>query len=317
MDMPRIDPELAAALAGDLAKYGPRAALGPDNLLEIRADFMRRRLPRGAGGPRMRDSRDVTAELPGRGIRLRLHVPEAAPAVGPVLFYFHGGGWVWGSIDTHDRVMRELAQRSGVRVLGVDYRKAPEHPFPQPFEDCVEAARWVLARAASFGVDPARIAFGGDSAGGNLALAAGLDFAVAGLVPATLLLFYGAFATDLETPSYRAPFGDGSFGLSRNDMALFYRWYLGGDGRSDDVRAAPLGGDLARLRRAHVLGCGLDPLRDDSRRLAAALASHGVAHDFREVPSATHGFLFLAEDVALARQALAAAAAHLAAAFMG
>lgn len=315
MDIPAINAELAAALAGDLAKYGPRTALGPDNLLELRADFLRRRLPRGAGGPRMRDSRDLAAELPGRSIRLRLHVPEAAAATGPVLFYFHGGGWVWGSIDTHDRVMRELAQRSGLRVLGVDYRKAPEHPFPQPLEDCLDSARWVLARAAAFGIDPARIAFGGDSAGGNLALAAGLDFAAAGLVPATLLLFYGAFATDLETPSYRAAFGDGRFGLSRNDMALFHRWYLGGDGRSDDARAAPLLGDLTLLRRAHVLGCGLDPLRDDSRLLAAALARHGIDHGFREIPDATHGFLFLAEDVALARHALAEAAAHLAAAF--
>ena len=113
----------------------------------------------------------------------------------------------------------------------------------------------------------------------------------------------------------RAAFADGRFGLSRADMALFHRWYLGGEGRSEDARAAPLRGDLGLLRRAHVLGCGLDPLRDDSRRLAGALAAQGVDHDFRETPGATHGFLFLAEDVALARHALAAASAHLALAF--
>jgi acetyl esterase len=315
MQTPVLNSEIAAALAGDLARYGKRDALTADNLLALRADFLRRRVPRGAGGPAMRESRTLAADLAGRSIRLRLHVPEGAPATGPVLFYFHGGGWVWGSIDTHDRVMRELALRSGQRVVGVDYRKAPEHAFPLPFHDCVDAARWVLARAGEFGIDPTRIAFGGDSAGGNLALAAGLDFAAAGAPPATLLLFYGAFDTDLETESYRAPLGDGSFGLSRNDMALFYRWYLPPDGASRDWRAAPVHGALAQLRRAFVLGCGLDPLRDDSRRLASALAAKGVDHVFHEVPDACHGYLFLAEDVALSRAALAAAAAHLAAAF--
>lgn len=310
-----LDPQIAAAIARDLAKYGPRDKLRADNLAEIRADFLRRRLERGmSGGPAMRESRDVDADLPGRRIRMRLHVPENAAATGPALFYFHGGGWAWGSIDTHDRIMRELAQRSGCRVVGVDYRKAPEHAFPLPFEDCRDATLLVLARAGEFGIDPARFALGGDSAGANLALAVGLDTAAAGRVPATLLLYYGTFDCDLSTGSYLADFGDGRFGLSRADMALFLGWYLGGEGRSADPRAVPLHGGLGVLRRAFLLGCGLDPLRDDNRRLAAALAAAGVRFDFRELPDACHGFLFMAEDVAASRAALAAGAAHLAAA---
>jgi acetyl esterase len=259
----------------------------------------------------MRESRDLIADLPGRDIRMRLHVPEGAPAIGPVLFYFHGGGWALCSIDSHDRIMRELAARAGCRVVGVDYRKAPEHAFPLPFDDCRQAAAWMLASAASFGIDPLHVAFGGDSAGANLALAVGLEAAERGAVPASLLLFYGAFDCDLETASYRADIGDGRFGLSRADMEIFFRWYLPPDGHNADPRAAPIKGRVDLLRQVFVLACGLDPLRDDSRQLAAALAREGVSHVYREFVAANHGFLALCGDVGLARGALAAAAEHL------
>lgn len=313
-----LDPEIVAALARDLARYGPRAALTAQNVAASRADFLRRRLERGLqGGPTMRAVRDIDAELPGRRIRLRVHVPEGAPATGPALFYFHGGGWVWGSIDSHDRIMRELAQRSGQRVVGVDYRKAPEHPFPAPFEDCRDAVAWTAAHGAELGIDPRRSAFGGDSAGAGLALAVGMESAARGKAPATMLLFYGSFDDDLETGSYRAPFGDGRYGLSRGDMAMFLDLHLGAARAVPDPRAMPLRGPHGGLRRAFLLGCGLDPLRDDTRRLAASLAAAGVAFEFTEIATANHGFLALVEDVAVARDALARAAAHLARAFAG
>jgi acetyl esterase len=311
-----LDPEIAAALARDLARYGPRAALAAENVAALRADFLRRRLERGLqGGPKMRAVRDIDAELPGRRVGLRMHVPEAAPPAGPALFYFHGGGWVWGSIDSHDRIMRELAQRSGQRVVGVAYRKAPEHPFPAPFEDCRDAVAWALAHAEALGIDMRRAAFGGDSAGAGLALAVGMEAAARGQAPPTLLLFYGSFDSDLETGSYRASFGDGRFGLSRADMAIFLDLHLGAARATSDPRAVPLRGSHAGLRRAFLLGCGLDPLRDDTRRLAASLAAAGVGFEFDEIATANHGFLALVEDVAIARAALAKAAAHLARAF--
>ena len=319
MTVPVLDPEIAAAAARDLARYGARASLEAGNLPEMRADFLRRRLERGrTGGPAMRETLDREVDLPGRRLRLRIHVPEAAPARGPALIYFHGGGWVWGSIDTHDRIMRELAHRSGQRVVGLDYRKAPEHPFPGPFEDCVASVAWLREHGGGLGIDAGALAFGGDSAGANLALATGLEEAAAGRVPRTLLLFYGAFDDDLDTVSYRADFGDGRFGLSRRDMGLFFGWYLGEGHRGGaiDSRARPLHGRLESLEHAFLIGCGLDPLRDDTRRLAAALAEHGVAFEFAELAAANHGFLALAEDVAIARQALARAAAHLASAVL-
>ena len=305
MTDPILDPEIAAALARDLAKYGPRETLTAGNAAAQRADFVRRRLERGlVGGPAMRRSRDIDARIAGRTIRVRLHEPEAAPSVGPVLFYFHGGGWVWGSVDSHDRIMRELAHRSGHRVLGVDYRKAPEHPFPAAFEDCRDSVAWAAGNAGTLGIDPGRFALGGDSAGANLALAVGLDQAAVARAPATMLLFYGTFDDDLETASYRAAFGDGRCGLSRRDMAIFLDLYLGRDRGACDARALPLRGQFDRLQRAFLLGCGLDPLRDDTRRLAGALAGAGVDFEFAEIPTANHGFLALVEDVALARTAL-------------
>ena len=315
MSEPVLDPEITAALAADLAVFGPRPPLSPETLAAVRADALERRRVRAAAGPRMRESRDLQADLPGRRLRLRLHVPEGAAASGPVLFYFHGGGWVLCSIDTHDRIMRELAAQAGCRVVAVDYRKAPEHPFPLPFDDCRDATAWSLERANSLGIDPRRVAFGGDSAGANLALAVGLDAAQRGAVPASVLLFYGAFGCDLETPSYRAEIGDGRFGLSRADMEMFFRWYLPPAGQSADWRAAPIKGRLDLLRRAFVLGCGLDPLRDDSRQLGAALAQAGVGHVYRELATANHGFIALSGDVELARGALALAAADLREAF--
>lgn len=303
-----LDPTIAAIQAADLQRFGPREALTRDNLEAQRGEYLRRRVPRAAGGPTMRESRTVELSLAGRKQRVRLHVPHAAPARGPALIYFNGGGWVWGSIDSHDRIMRELAQRSGWRVVGVDYRKAPEHPFPAPFDDCAEGARAVLAQADAFGIDGTRIAFGGDSAGGNLALACGL---AAGIPAATLLLFYGAFDVDLETASYRSPAGDGRFGLSRADMALFYDWYLPAAAARRDPRAAPLQGDLTRIRQAFILAAGLDPLRDDSRNLAARLSALGIDHELVEIASANHGFLHLVGDAPLADRAIDAAAAHL------
>jgi acetyl esterase len=314
-----LDPEIAAAAARDVARYGARASLSAGNLAEMRVDFLRRRLERGrAGGPHMRTTHEREADLPGRRLRIRIHVPEAASAHGPALVYFHGGGWVWGSIDTHDRIMRELAHRSGLRVVGVDYRKAPEHPFPAPFDDCVASISWLRDQADALGIDGGRLAFGGDSAGANLALAAGIAEAEAGRVPLGLLLFYGTFDDDLATESYGAEFGDGRFGLSRRDMGLFLDWYLGERDRGSaiDGRARPLHGRLELLGHTFLLGCGLDPLRDDTRRLAAALAGHGVSFEFTELATANHGFLALAEDVALARHALARAAAYLARAAM-
>lgn len=305
---PTLDAELAAEMKADLERFGPRDKLARDNLEAMRADYLRRRLPRAMGGPTMRESRTDTFAGPGGELRLRLHVPSSAAATGPALVYFNGGGFVWGSIDSHDRIMREIAAASGVRVVGIDYRKAPEHPFPAAYEDCLAGIDAVAARAGALGIDAARLAFGGDSAGANLALACALHGT---RVPATVLLIYGALSLDGDMASCRGELGDGRFGLSRSDMQLFNGWYVGSTAAPADPRAAPLAGDLARLRRAFVLGAGLDPLRDDSRELAVRLARLGIDHEFVEYPAANHGFLHFVGDVVLATRAVARTAEHL------
>jgi acetyl esterase len=161
-------------------------------------------------------------EIPGpRGpVRVRLYDPGVErPA--PCLIYIHGGGWVICSIETYDGVCRRLALAGRFMVASIDYRLAPEHKFPAGLEDCVAAVRWIAARGGAWGIDPARLAIGGDSAGGNLSLATLLslrdireDLLRAGL------LTYGAYAGDTDTPSART-YGDGSYVLSRADM----RWY--------------------------------------------------------------------------------------------
>src|SRR5689334_11122171 len=129
-------------------------------------------------------------DVPVGDLRGRLYVPSRAVASGPLLVYFHGGGWVYGDLDSHDPTCRFLAERSGVRVLSVDYRLAPEHPFPAAYDDAVAAYRWVVEHAAELGGDPTRLAVGGDSAGGNLAALVALTAAREGLPLAFQLLVY-------------------------------------------------------------------------------------------------------------------------------
>src|SRR5689334_18349416 len=140
-------------------------------------------------------------DVPVGDLRGRLYVPSRAVARGPLLVFFHGGGWIYGDLDSHDPTCRFLAERSGVRVLAVDYRLAPEHPFPAAYDDCLDAFRWTVKNAESLGADPARLAIGGDSAGGNLAAVVAIEAAREGLPLAFQLLIYPGTDMEARTPS--------------------------------------------------------------------------------------------------------------------
>src|SRR5262245_56505362 len=148
--------------------------------------------------------------VPVGDLRARLYVPSKAAATGPLLVFFHGGGWVYGDLDSHDPTCRFLAERSGVRVLSVEYRLAPEHPFPAGYDDAVAAYRWVVEHAADLGGDPDRLAVGGDSAGGNLAAGVALMAAREGLPLAFQLLVYPGTDASTRTESKRL-FGRGLY----------------------------------------------------------------------------------------------------------
>jgi acetyl esterase len=210
------------------------------------------------------------------------------------ILYLHGGGFVLGSIASHDALMRRLAVAADAAVLGIDYRLAPEHPYPAALEDALVA--WAWLRGALPGV-PALIA--GDSAGACLSVSTALRLRGAD-APKALGLFYGCF-TSREDFSSHATFGDGTFGLSTASMRFFWNAYLAGQ---VDAVATPLDADLRGLPPALLLAAGLDPLLDDSRAMAAALTAAGVANRLRVWRGVNHGFLRLGSHVVASRAAV-------------
>ena len=244
-------------------------------------------------------------------IAVRVYTPlSAAPGALPGLVFFHGGGFVIGDLETHDDLCRVLANESGCRVVSVDYRLAPEHPFPAAVDDCFAATRYVSENAAAFGIDPARLAVGGDSAGGNLAAVVAQLAKTAGPKIAYQLLIYpvtqlGAAA---DTPSMREN-GKGYF-LEKEGMDWFTRCYAPDPAHRSDPRLSPLlCKDLAGQPPAYVITAGFDPLRDEGRDYADALDRAGVSVTYVNYPGMVHGFFSLRAMIPKAREAVAAAAA--------
>jgi acetyl esterase len=229
----------------------------------------------------------------------------------PAIIFYHGGGWVVGDLDSNDRAMRLLALESGVTVISVDYCLAPEHKFPEPLDECLAVARWIHCHGAAWRIDPQRLALGGDSAGANLALATALDLRDAGENWLKyLLLIYGVYARDHDTDSHRR-FGGANFGLGTQGMDALWSLYVANRADSENPRAAPLRAQLAGLPAAYVVAGGLDPLRDDSRRLAAHLIEVGGAVEYCEYPGMIHGFMSMTLDLSVTRSATTHAAASL------
>jgi acetyl esterase len=221
----------------------------------------------------------------------RLYVPAAEPAPGPLLVYYHGGGWVEGSVATHDPACRLLAHLSGIRVLSVDYRLAPEHPFPAAADDATAAFADVARNAATYGADPQRLAVGGDSAGGNLAAVTALALRGEARAPAFQLLLYPGVDMIRRHPS-RLAFGTG-FLLTEENMTFYEDSYVPDRARRSDPRVSPLlAPDLSGLPPAHVATALADPLRDEGEAYAERLRAAGVPVGLQRHPQ-IHGFFNL------------------------
>jgi acetyl esterase len=232
----------------------------------------------------------------------RLYVPTDALSHGPLLVFFHGGGWVYGDLDSHDPTCRFLAERSGVRVLAVDYRLAPEHPFPAAYDDAVSAYRHVLEHAADYDADPSRLAVGGDSAGGNLATLVALTAAREGWPLVFQLLVYPGTDASRGYPSQRL-FGRDLY-LTQVFMDQVIDWYVPDRATRSDPRVSPLLDDVPPgLAPAYVATAGFDPLRDEGEAYARKLADAGVEVELRRFADQIHGFLSV---VGVGRSALAA-----------
>lgn len=241
------------------------------------------------------------------GIPVRIYVPAEEPR--GVLVLLHGGGWVIGDLDTHDPQARALCHHAGVVVVSVDYRLAPEHPFPAAVEDAVAATRWVAEHNDQWSLGP--LAVGGDSAGGNLAAVVAQQ--LRDEVPlAAQLLIYPFIDLTMEQPSVRK-LARGYY-LEADTMRWFRAHYLGGQVDPRDARVSPLfADDLGGLPPAVIATAEFDPLRDEGRAYADALRGAGVEVRFREHPGQIHGFFGMGGLVDSAEKAIAATCADLAA----
>ncbi len=261
---------------------------------------------------------DSTIAAPGRNIPIRIYDPRGdtpqRPAP-PVLVWFHGGGFVIGGLDSHDALCRRLANRADCMVIAVDYRLAPEHPYPAAAEDAVAALDWIAANAATLGGDAARIAVAGDSAGGNLAAIAAHHARDRG-APAlrAQILVYPALDPVGDYESVSA-FAD-VFPIDKATMAWFYNHYYGRGAVPDEPWAAPgLVENLSGLAPATILTAGLDPLRDEARAYADRLQAAGVPIEYYCYEGTIHGFAGMGKVLLHAEQAIERMGKALAAAF--
>jgi acetyl esterase len=293
--------QLKAAALPKLWELGPQAARAA-----TKASIFR------GGDTPIGKSEDRVMAGPAGNIRLRVYTPVGAQdAVLPGLVFFHGGGFVIGDLETHDDLCRCLANGSGCRVVSVDYRLAPENCFPAAIDDCFAATKFVAAHAAEFGIDPQRLAVGGDSAGGNLAAVVAQLAKIEGPKIRFQLLIYPV--TQLgqpDMPSMREN-AKGYF-LEREGMDWFTRMYCPDAAHRSDPRLSPLlAKDLSGLPPAYVVTAGFDPLRDEGKAYADKLAEAGVPVTYVNYPNMIHGFFSMRSVIRKAREAVDVAAAAL------
>ncbi|KDN16328.1 alpha/beta hydrolase [Amycolatopsis rifamycinica] len=255
--------------------------------------------------------REVAVPTPDGDLPATLYTPAGLPEKSPLLVFFHGGGWVIGTRASHDNAVRFLAKHAGVRVLSIEYRLAPEFPFPAATEDALAAFEYAVAKAADLGADPARIAVGGDSAGGNLAaVTAQQAVRRGGPVPAFQLLIYPA--TDFAK-RYRSQdlFAKDLF-LTDVHMKWFEGHYVPEGTDLTDPRLSPLhADDLGGLPPALVVTAGFDPLRDEGEAYAEKLREAGVEVALRRHEDLIHGFINFTGVGTRFREALAETAGAL------
>jgi acetyl esterase len=247
---------------------------------------------RDRGPPPVGAVRELRVDGAAGPLRARHYAPADPAPPATLLVYFHGGGFLLGDLDTLDEPCRVLCATARQHVLSVEYRLAPEHPFPAPVDDALAAFRWAQAHASAFGVEPARVAVGGDSAGGNLAAVVAM-MAARSAPPLAQLLVYPVVDRTRLHPSMTTC--DGFF-LSRDDCDVFAERYYGRAGANPaDPRISPLAAtDLAGLPPAVIVTAGFDVLRDEGEAYARALAAAGTRTELHREPSLVHGFMQIA-----------------------
>lgn len=257
----------------------------------IREGYRAQRVGVDPGAPTDLDVRDLEVGGGAGALKARLYTPKGVPAPGPGIVYFHGGGFVIGDLDSHDSFLRRLAAASGVRVLSVDYRLAPEHPFPAAHDDALASLRWAFDHAEEIGFDPSRIAVGGCSAGGNLSASVALDMrGDANRKLAFQLLLYPATAMEQDTQS-RKDLATGH--LLTAEVMTWFGDHLAAAGHEQQRRAEPVKSDLTGVAPALVVTAGFDPLKDEGKAYAAAINAAGGKAEHIEYSAFVHDFYTL------------------------
>jgi acetyl esterase len=284
-----LDPEAAALLTALAAANAPKLQdMTPAEARLAAWGY------RDLAGPPEPVAQVVDRYIPGPGcdLHVRIYRPSDEPVL-PALVHFHGSGWVIANLDIADVAVRAVANRTGCVIVAVNYRKAPEHPFPAPLQDCIATTQWVHEHADELGVDPERIGVFGDSAGGNLAAATCLWARDHGGPPiATQVLLYPVTDHHFDTASYRA--NAEGYLLEAEGMKWFWRQYLADPADGADPLASPLRApDLSDLPPAYVMTAEYDPLRDEGDRYAERLTEAGVPVTHSRYDGMVHGFFWL------------------------
>lgn len=286
-----MDPHFRAMLDADAATAAarnmqPLSAMPP---AVIRAGYQAQRRALSSGAPVDLATRELRVAGGDGDLPARLYEPTASISPGPGLIFFHGGGFVIGDLDSHDGLCRYLASLSGCRVLAVDYRLAPEHPFPAAHDDAVAATRWAFTHAGEIGFASTRVAIGGDSAGANLATSVAIDLKDE---PehrlAFQLLLYPALWPDATTASRDAL--DGPI-VTKDVMRWFETSYAATGHRQSRRVFLGSNADVGGTPPAYVVTAGFDPLKDEGRDYATRLATASVAVEHVEHPSMIHDFM--------------------------
>lgn len=258
-------------------------------------------LPRQSVHPEV-TAQDHSIDGPDGRIALRLYRPPSAKSVLPVVVFIHGGGWSVGDLDTYDGQARMHAVGAEAVVVSIDYRLAPEHPYPAAVDDVWAATQWVTRNADQIGGDPDRVAVAGDSAGGNLAAVVAQLARDAGMPVRFQLLWYPSTTFDTSLPSFAAN-ADAPI-LTLEACKGFSRWYVGDtDLSAPPATLVPARGDLSGLPAAYIAVAGHDPLRDDGAKYAELLTEAGVAVELHHAESLVHGYLGYAGVVPAATEA--------------
>jgi acetyl esterase len=287
-----IDPDIRRFIGRVNADYARLTGGRKLSVPEMRAVAEEVRAPWRQGGPRMVRTIEHVAATEAGPVRLRIYDPGVDPHPAPALVYMHGGGWTLFSLDTHDRVMREYAARAGVLVVGVDYALAPEARFPVALNQVVAVVRWLHAEGDSVGVDAARIALGGDSAGANLSICASIalrDAGQASLVRGALLI-YPAFDRHCSPESSRR-FGGAGAVLTAAELEYFWDNYAGGADVRDQPLASPLRAALEGLPPVCMTVPECDVLTEQSYEMADRLRAANVPVEFNVYEGTTHSFI--------------------------